>query len=195
MNTNIDELMEMRTQLSDFKSELRQQKIFNEKILRKAMSKDYSKERNTPWTSVIISIIAIPLLIILAYFTKVFPVWFIILTVVFLLASISLSFYRTRRFVSDDTMKGNVLTVAQNLADCKRFDNRSLLFFSLPVIVIWAAAFFYLMLRNGGEFARAMAIGGTIGCIIGGVLGAIYVRDTSRRIDRILAQIDELKQL
>ena len=51
------------------------------------------------------------------------------------------------------------------------------------------------MLRNGGEFARAMAIGGTIGCIIGGVLGAIYVRDTSRRIDRILAQIDELKQL
>ena len=195
MNTNIDELMEMRTQLSDFKSELRQQKIFNEKILRKAMAKDYSKERNTPWTSVIISIIAIPLLIILAYFTKVFPVWFIILTVVFLLASISLSFYRTRRFVSDDTMKGNVLTVAQNLADCKRFDNRSLLFFSLPVIVIWAAAFFYLMLRNGGEFARAMAFGGAIGCILGGVLGAIYVRDSSRRIDRILAQIEELRQL
>ena len=195
MNTNIDELMEMRTQLSDFKSELRQQKIFNEKILRKAMAKDYSKERNTPWTSVIISIIAIPLLIILAYFTKVFPVWFIILTVVFLLASISLSFYRTRRFVSDDTMKGNVLTVAQNLADCKRFDNRSLLFFSLPVIVIWAAAFFYLMLRNGGEFARSMAIGGATGCIIGLVLGVIYIRDSSRRIDRILAQIEELRQL
>jgi glucan phosphoethanolaminetransferase (alkaline phosphatase superfamily) len=195
MNTNIDELTEMRTQLSDFKSELRQQKIFNEKILRKAMAKDYSKERNTPWTSVIISIIAIPILIVLAYFTKVFPVWFIILTVVFLLASISLSFYRTRRFVSDDTMKGNVLTVAQNLADCKRFDNRSLLFFSLPVIVIWAAAFFFLMLRNGGEFARAMAFGGAIGCILGGVLGAIYVRDSSRRIDRILAQIEELRQL
>ena len=195
MNTTIDELTEMRTQLNDFKSELRQQKIFNEKILRKAMQKDYTKEHNSAWTTVIIGIIAIPLIIILTHFTKVFPVWFIILTAVLILASIGLVFYRTRRFVSDDTMTGNVLAVAQKLADCKRFDNRSLLYFSIPVILIWAVAFFTLILRSGNEFAQAMAIGGAIGGIIGGVLGAIYLRDSSKRIDRILAQIEELKHL
>jgi uncharacterized membrane protein (DUF485 family) len=196
MNTiNIDELEQMRSCLNDFKSELKQQKIFNEKILRKAMQKDYTKERKSPWTSVVITIIATPILLALAYFTGVFPVWFLCLTGVFLLASIGLSFYRTRCFVSDDMMKGNVLTVARNLADCKRFDNRCLLFFSIPVILIWVAAFFYLMLRNGGEFARAMAFGGATGCIIGLVLGVIYIRDSSRRIDRILAQIEELRQL
>jgi small-conductance mechanosensitive channel len=195
MNTPIDELTDMRALLSDFKSELRQQKIFDEKILRTAMAKDYRKERNNQWTTVILFLIAAPLILILAYFTKVFPVWFLILTAVLFLASIGLAFYRTRRFVSDDALEGNVLTVAKNMADCKRFDQRSLLFFSIPAIVIWAVAFFFLILSNGGEFARAMAIGGAVGAIIGGVLGAIYLRDSFRRIDRILAQIDELRQL
>jgi small-conductance mechanosensitive channel len=195
MNTPIDELVEMRTMLNDFKSELRQQKIFNEKILRNAMVKDYRKERSKQWTTVIISIIAAPLILLLAYFTKVFPLWFLIFTAVLFLASIALTFYRTRRFVSDDALEGDVLTVAQHMADCKRFDQRALLFFSVPAIVIWAAAFFTLVISNGGEFARSMAIGGAVGAIIGGLCGAIYLRDSFRRIDSILAQIDELKRL
>jgi cation transport ATPase len=195
MNTAIDELEQMRAQLSEFKSELRQQKIFNEKILRKAMAKDYTKERNSQWTTIIVAVIAVPLILMLAYFTGVFPAWFLCLTAVLLLACIALTFYRTRRFVSDNAMTGNILTVAQNMADCKRFDHRSLLFFSIPVILIWGAAFFTLILRNGNELARSMAIGGAIGAVVGGLLGAIYLRDSARRIDRILAQIDELRQL
>lgn len=195
MNTPIDELVEMRTLLNDFKSELRQQKIFNEKILRNAMVKDYRKERSKQWTTVIIFLIAAPLILLLAYFTKVFPLWFLIFTAVLFLFSIALAFYRTRRFVSDDALEGDVLTVAQHMADCKRFDQRALLFFSVPAIVVWAAAFFTLVISNGGEFARSMAIGGAVGAIIGGLCGAIYLRDSFRRIDSILAQIDELKRL
>ncbi len=189
---HIDELEQMRAELSGFKSELRQQKIISDKIMRRAMQKDYARERSTQWTVVILSVIAVPVLVLLAYFTGVFPVWFLVLTAVFLLACVGITFYRTRRFVSDDIMSADVLTVARTLAACKRFDCRSLLYFSIPVLVVWCGAFFRLLYTNGGELARAMIIGGVIGGIVGLVLGLIYLRDSKRRIDRILAQISEM---
>ncbi len=190
----IEELEQMRTELDGFKSQLRQQKIFNEKMMRRAMQKDYSKERKTQWTVVVIGVAAFPLVIFLAAVTGVFPVWFLLMTGVILLASVGITVYRTRRYVSDDVMNGDVLTVARNMADCKRFDNRTLAFFSIPVVVVWCAAFFWLILRGGGEMAQAMVIGGVIGGIIGAVCGIIYCRDSKRRIDSIIAQIEEIKE-
>lgn len=190
----IDELEQMRAELDGFRSQLRQQKIFNEKMMRRAMQKDYSKERKSRWTVVVIGVVAIPLIIFLAAVTGVFPVWFLLMTGVFLLASVGITVYRTRRYVSDDVMNGDVLTVARNMADCKRFDNRTLAFFSIPVVVVWCAAFFWLIIRGGGEMAQAMAIGGAIGGIIGAVLGVFYCRDSKKRINGIIAQIEEMKE-
>ncbi len=190
----IEELEQMRAELDGFRSQLRQQKIFNEKMMRRAMQKDYSKERKSRWTVVVIGVVAIPLIIFLAAVTGVFPVWFLLMTGVFLLASIGITVYRTRRYVSDDVMNGDVLTVTRNMADCKRFDNHTLAFFSIPVVVVWCAAFFWLILRGGGEMAQAMAIGGAIGGIIGAVLGVIYCRDSMKRLNGIIAQIEEMKE-
>lgn len=190
----IEELEQMRAELDGFRSQLRQQKIFNEKMMRRAMRKDYSKERKSRWKVVVIGVVAIPLIIFLAAVTGVFPVWFLLMTGVFLLASVGITVYRTRRYVSDDVMNGDVLTVARNMADCKRFDNHTLAFFSIPVVVVWCAAFFWLILRSGGEMARAMAIGGAIGGIIGAVLGVFYCRDSKKRINGIIAQIEEMKE-
>ena len=191
---NIDELEQMRIDLGGFKSQLKQQKIFNEKIMRRAMQKDYSKERNTQWTVVGLTVVAIPVLIALAYFTGVFPVWFLVLTAIVFLSCIGITVYRTRRYVSDNVMTGNVLTVAENMVACKRFDYRTLMFFSLPAIIIWAVPFFWLTWQNGGEFARSMLCGGIIGGIIGGILGAIYYRDSVKRINRIIEQLEEIKE-
>lgn len=190
----IDELEQMRAELDGFRSQLRQQKIFNEKMMRRAMQKDYSKERKSRWTVVVTGVVAIPLIIFLAAVTGVFPVWFLLMTGVFLLASVGITVYRTRRYVSDDVMNGDVLTVTRNMADCKRFDNHTLAFFSIPVVVVWCAAFFWLIIRSGGEMAQAMAIGGAIGGIIGAVLGVIYCRDSKKRINGIIAQIEEMKE-
>lgn len=193
--TNISELEQMRAELNGFKSELKQQKIVNEKIMRRAMLKDYAKERRSQWKVIVLALVAVLAVLFLAHFSNIFPLWFLLMTGVFLLACIGLAAYRTSRFVSDDILDGDILTVAGNMAACRRFDNRSLLFFSIPIIIVWGTAFFNLVYVNGGEAARAMIIGGVIGGVIGVILGTVYLIDSAKRINRILAQIDELKRL
>lgn len=192
---NIGELEQMRAEFRGFKSELKQQKIINEKIMRRAMQKDYAKERREQWSVVALSAVATPIVLAILYFSKVFPLWFLLMTGALLLSCVGMMIYRAVRFVSDNILDGDILTVAGNMAACRRFDNRSLLFFSIPVIVVWVTAFFCLVYVNGSEAARAMTIGGVIGGVVGAILGTAYLIDSAKRINRILAQIDEFKKL
>lgn len=192
---NIVELEQMRIEFREFKSELKQQKIINEKIMRRTMQKDYAKERKGQWSVVALASVATPIALSILYFSKVFPLWFLLMTGALLLSCIGMMIYRAVRFVSDNIMDGDILNVAGNMAACRRFDNRSLLFFSIPVIVVWGTAFFCLVYINGGEAARAMTIGGVIGGVVGAILGTVYLIDSAKRINRILAQIDDFKKL
>ena len=69
------ELEQMRSEMSNLKSMLKEQEIINEKLMRRAMSKSYNKERNYIRRSIAMALIAIPLYLILLPKLGM-PLWF-----------------------------------------------------------------------------------------------------------------------
>ncbi len=193
MNDNTDSLELMRQELSDFKSVLRNQKIFNEKIMRRSMQKDYSKERKNILVVGVLALVALPAYAVLAFVFKVIPVWFFVLTIFYLALCAAFTVYSVRRYVSDDIMTDNVVSVAENLHQYKRLNNRWLIYFGIPSIVVWFSLFFYIIGQNGGDFARGMVYGGIVGLVWGSVCGIVYYVQSMRRVNRLLAYIEEIK--
>ncbi len=189
----IEELEQMRQDFGNFKTLLKKQQIVSEKMMRRAMQKDYAKERKGVWTTVILVLLFYPLFSVMVFCTDIFPMWFFIFTIAFTLVCIGATVYTTRRYVSDNLMTGNVVTVAEHLANYKRFNNRWLIYFGIPVLVLWLGLFFYFVGQNAGDFARGMIVGGIIGGVIGGICGVRYYLDSMHRVNGILAQIEELK--
>ncbi len=193
MNDNTDSLELMRQEFSDFKSVLRNQKIFNEKIMRRSMQKDYSKERKNILVVGVLALVALPAYAVLAFVFKVIPVWFFVLTIFYLALCTAFTVYSVRRYVSDDIMTDNVVSVAENLHQYKRLNNRWLVYFGIPSIVVWLSLFFYIIGQNGGDFARGMVYGGIVGLVWGSVCGIVYYVQSMRRVNRLLAYIEEIK--
>jgi len=193
MNDNTNSLELMRQELSDFKSVLRNQKIFNEKIMRRSMQKDYSKERKNILVVGVLALVALPAYAVLAFVFKVIPVWFFVLTIFYLALCAAFTVYSVRRYVSDDIMTDNVVSVAENLHQYKRLNNRWLIYFGIPSIVVWLSLFFYVIGQNGGDFARGMVYGGIVGLVCGSVCGIVYYVQSMRRVNRLLAYIEEIK--
>ena len=193
MNDNTNSLELMRQELSDFKSVLRNQKIFNEKIMRRSMQKDYSKERKNILVVGVLALVALPAYAVLAFVFNVIPVWFFVLTIFYLALCAAFTVYSVRRYVSDDIMTDNVVSVAENLHQYKRLNNRWLVYFGIPSIVVWLSLFFYVIGQNGGDFARGMVYGGIVGLVWGSVCGIVYYVQSMRRVNRLLAYFEEIK--
>lgn len=193
MNDNTNSLELMRQELSDFKSVLRNQKIFNEKIMRRSMQKDYSKERKNILVVGVLALVALPAYAVLAFVFNVIPVWFFVLTIFYLALCAAFTVYSVRRYVSDDIMTDNVVSVAENLHQYKRLNNRWLVYFGIPSMVVWLSLFFYVIGQNGGDFARGMVYGGIVGLVCGSVCGIVYYVQSMRRVNRLLAYIEEIK--
>lgn len=193
MNDNAISLELMRQELSDFKSVLKKQKIFNEKIMRRSMQKDYSKERKNIIVVGTLCILALPAYAVLAFVKQVIPVWFFVLTVLYLALCAAFTVFAIRRYVSNNIMTDNVVSVAENLHNYKRLNNRWLVFFGIPSIVVWLSLFFYLIGQNTGDYVRGMIFGGIVGIVCGSVCGTMYYVQSLRRINRLLAYIEEIK--
>ncbi len=193
MNDNAINLELMRQELSDFKSVLKKQKIFNEKIMRRSMQKDYSKERKNIIVVGTLCLLALPAYAFLAFVKQVIPVWFFVLTVLYLALCAAFTVFAIRRYVSNNIMTDNVVSVAENLHNYKRLNNRWLVFFGIPSIVVWLSLFFYLIGQNTGDYVRGMIFGGIVGIVCGSVCGTMYYVQSLRRINRLLAYIEEIK--
>ncbi len=189
----IEELEQMRQEFGNFKAILKKQQIVSEKMMRRAMQKDYAKERKSVWLVVILVLLFYLPFGGMVFCTDIFPMWFFVFTIFFTLVCIGATVYTIRRYVSDDLMTGDVVTVAEHLANYKRFNNSWLLYFGIPVLVLWLGLFFYFVGQNAGDFARGMLVGGIVGGIIGGICGVRYYLDSMRRVNGILAQIEELR--
>ena len=78
------EMEQMRSEMCELKSLLKEQEIVNEKLMRRAMNTSYSKERRNIRFSIIMAALAILLFCALhPHFG--FPLWFFIITQLFFL--------------------------------------------------------------------------------------------------------------
>lgn len=187
-----DELQQMRDEMNSLKSLLKEQQIVNEQLMRKAMATAYNKEQRNIWLVTAMGVGTMPVYVWLLPNIG-FPTWFCVVTCAFLLAAIAHTVYSVRRYVSQDMMTADLMTVAQNIVAYKRFGNNWLKF-SIPFLTAWLACFFYITGRHmeSGHIA-GMCYGGIVGGIIGGAAGIMHLCESRRRLNGILKQIDELK--
>ena len=125
------EMEQMRSEMCELKSLLKEQEIVNEKLMRRAMNTSYSKERRNIRFSIIMAALAILLFCALhPHFG--FPLWFFIITQLFFLFAMAASWFSLKRYASEDLLNGNLLTVAEKIVKYKRFGDNWLKFSVLP---------------------------------------------------------------
>lgn len=190
---NLQELEEMRSQLHELKSMLKEQTIVNERMMRKAMKSKYNKVRNDIKFSIFFSFAAMPLLGVLLPSLGM-PLWFTAVTLAFLLSALVASAFSLRRYASEDLMTGNLTSVAIRLIRYKRF-GIYWFFYAIPFLILWIVFFFrYVTEGKESEYVDGVVFGGIVGGVIGGILGALNYIQNLRRMNNILREIKELKK-
>ncbi len=193
INNKIDELEQIRQEFAQFKAILKQQQILNEKLVRRSVQRDYSKERKSILLVSILTLFALPAFAVNTFVLKNIPLWFFLLTVLYMLNCVAFTFYSVHRYVSDDMITGNIVNVAENMLAYKRLNNRWLIYIGIPSIIVWVSLFFYVVNKDNGDTGQGLMIGGMIGLVIGCICGISYYVNQKRRIDNIIMQINELK--
>lgn len=184
----------MRRQMQELKTVLREQRIVNEQVMRRAIKSDYRGLRSDMWVSIVMAIVCVPLVWIWMPRSGM-PTWFTITTIIFFLVAMGASVFSIRRYASDDLLTGNLTAVAEKVVAYRRFTNRWLCF-SIPFLVFWVVCFFYfLALHTEVEYIRGAITGGIIGAIVGTILGTMQYRKFKRQVRRILRQIEDVKNL
>ena len=182
----------MRSQLNDLKSMLKEQTIVNERMMRKAMKGKYGKVRNDIIFSVVMEIVSMPLLGYLLPLLGV-PVWFTVVTVLFLLSALGASLFALKNYASANLMTGNLTDVALRIVRYKRF-GIYWFFYAIPFLVLWIFLFFRFVTEGReNDFIDGVVYGGIIGGLIGGILGTINYVQNLRRMNSILRDIKEVK--
>lgn len=190
---NLQELEEMRSQLLELKSMLKEQTIVNEQMMRKAMKGKYNKVRNDIKFSIVFSFLAMPLIGVLLPSLGL-PLWFTVITLAFLLSALIASTFSLRRYASENLMTGNLTSVAIRLIRYKRF-GIYWFFYAIPFLLLWIVFFFrYVTEGKESEYVDGVVLGGIIGGVVGGVLGAWNYIQNLRRMNSILREIKNLKK-
>lgn len=191
-NVYTDELEQMRHDMTELRTLLSEQKIVNERLMRRAMKRDLSKEHRGVMGCAALVVIAVPLYVYLQPVMGV-PVWYLVITIVFLLLAGALSVWSVRRLMAEDLLTGDLLEVARRIAEYKRFGNNWLRF-SVPFLCLWLGGFFYYCCQNmDADASRGALVGGAIGGVIGTACGIIYLVQSRRRLNRVLQQIEEVR--
>ena len=187
-----DELAEMRQQMDSLKSMLRHQQIVSEQMIRRALAGDYGQTRRTVWGAALAAVVSTPIYLLLLP-RMGFPLWYAVLSALLLVVALAVSIYSVRRYVPDDLATCNLTEVAERLVRYKRLCNNWLKYF-MPVLALWLVGFFYISAGlMDSQSSRGMAYGGAVGGVIGTVAGLVYYRQSQRRLDRMVAQIEEFK--
>ena len=189
-NENIQELEEMRQQLSLLNRKLNREKIVNEQLIRDIMSRKIVNLVATQQKLIVAGIVLI--LPIVVYSLKGLlncSLPFTVVTALFLVIGFLYSWYTQHGVSGSELLNGNLLAVSRKLIRYRRLGNRWF-FFSIPFLIVWIPWFFHEAL----QFSDSMPIivGGMVGGIFGGIMGFRYYRQSQATIKEVLGQIDEL---
>lgn len=190
MENTDNTLLEMQQQLRQLKAKLDDQKIVNEKILRKSCSQTISRlkfKSNLPIIAGVVAMLAVPSLMA---FGISFP--FIIFTWVLMLICIAATIYTNQFIPRVDT---DMVTAADGLRKYKKI-NAEWIKFGLPMAAVWVVWLVWDAVRNmeiqGMELYSFLAGIGT-GIIVGAIIGLKIRRDQLNGADELLAQLQDLK--
>ena len=187
---NIEEFETMKKQLEVLKDKLDKETIINEQLMRKTMKDKVSKLHKEAIIIACVAHFGIP------YCTWVFSFMhmsylFIGVTDVFLAIAIVYTFFTHKGLKANDLLNGNLVDVSYKITKMRHLES-AWLRFSIPFITCWFAWFIFELMKQNGDEAKGMAIGGAVGGVIGAIIGTIKYRKSRKKSQEILLQIKEL---
>ncbi len=190
MENNDTTLREMQEQMQQLRDKLDNQKIVNERILKKSCSQTASRLRfkaNLPILFGAAAMLMMPALRIYGV-----SIGFIIFTWVLMLVCIVATILTNRHIPQMDR---DLVTATQELTRFKKI-HAEWIKFAIPMIIVWVGYLCWDLFRNGSgidPMLRYSFLAGVVaGVILGGLLGFKIRRDQLNAADDLLDQLEEL---
>ena len=196
METNIqlNELQELREQLTLLNNKLEKQEIINDKLIRNSIRNKISNINRTGIIMTVCAAIATPICSFNFHYILHFSIALNIFTCVFMVIAIAYTIW-SHKGLNNNLLNGDLITASETvLRTRKRY--KQWYYFSYPWFAIWLCWLgweMYTRIENR-EMLIAAVIGGLVGIVIGGAWGIYQRNKIYRYIDAVLAQIEELKK-
>lgn len=192
---NMDEFEQMRQEMNELRTLLGEQQIVSERLMRRVMNTDMGKEKRDIVVTIIVAVIAIPTYM---YFLPQYglPMWFAVVTALYFIICCSASLWSLWRLSGENIITGNLVMVAERIVAYKRFGNRWLCF-GVPMAALWLIGFVYYAsaAMTDADERLGFMCGCCIGLAIGSTIGVLHLRKSRRRLNSILSQIEELRNV
>ena len=196
METNIqlNELQELKKQLTLLNNKLEKQEIINDKLIRNSIRNKISNINRTGIIMTICATIATPICAFNFHYILHFSIALNIFTCVFMVIAIAYTIW-SHKGLNNNLLNGDLITASEAvLRTRKRY--KQWYYFSYPWFAVWLCWLgweMYTRIEN-----REMLMGCIVGLFIGGLIGGAWgMRQRNKiykNIDDILAQIEELKK-
>lgn len=191
MENNDNTFREMQEQMQQLREKLDNQKIVNERILKKSCSQTASRLRfkaNLPILFGAAAMLTAPSLLNLGI-SMAFVVFTWVLMLVCIVATIL-----TNKHIPQ--MDRNLVTATEELTRFKKI-HAEWIKFAIPMVIVWIGFLCWDLFRNGemDPILRYSFLAGVgTGIILGGILGFKIRRDQLNAADDLLDQIEELRR-
>lgn len=193
MENNREGFEDIQRQIDLLKKKLDNEKIINERLMRKAMSSRVNSVERYLWKVLSLGVVAMALMAL--DFIVLFPLSlpFVIATELMLLCCIVFICINKRLVSSDKIMSGNLIEASSSLARFKKREIRYICV-SIPLTVLWMTwlVFEIRVYAPDEESMYSMLTGIMIGGIIGFCIGINMFRKMLRNVNDVLSQIEEL---
>lgn len=191
METNLNEIEQMRSQLLLLKKRLDNQSMLNEKHIRAAVRGGVSDLNSRGLAIMIFGLFALPFCVFSFYRTGM-SYWFCGATGVMLAFCVVMTWVHHRELWALDMSNAAMVDVGAKVRKLNR-NYATWLRIGLPMLAVWFPWFAIESFIHGNT--SLYYIGGAFaGGIIGLVIGLRFRKGVIRRTEELLAQIDEIRQ-
>lgn len=181
----------MREQMRQLKEKLDDQKIVNERIMRKSCAQTFNRLKLKSNLPIVFGLLAI---LMSPYFLQIgMSMSFVIFTGVLMLVCI-VATYLTNQHIP--RMDSDLVTATEELRKYKKI-HAEWIKIAIPMLVIWIGLAIWDAVKNiglSGQELYGMIAGLSVGVIAGMLLGLKLRRDQMNAAEDLLAQLKELKE-
>ena len=190
-NINDIGIEQMKQQLSTLKNKLDKEMIVNDRLMRSIMNQKMKKINRERSIIILIILMSIPYCTWCFMFILNMSLVFTIVTDIFMSVALVYTYLMHKDVKKNELMEGNLIEVSHKMIKIKRMQ-ANWLKFSIPFVVVWLS--WFVIENLNGINAKYIIIGGSVGAVIGGIIGTMSYRKTRKMATEIIKQIEELNQ-
>jgi hypothetical protein len=185
VDTNSKELQELKSEFNDLKETLSEQRIVNKGLLEHIQKQKASFIGNDLKTRMMMDITSVPMIVIICNAIG-WPMLFAAAVAAWAIIDLIFVLWMKKRFNNQDLLESDVLTVAKNVKEYKRFYHLSTVIGAIPAVAMTA----YIILRIYSQGASGNDMLWVFGLLF--VTYFIAVLVTVRKYKKLMSSCDSL---